>query len=229
MVMDQKIRSFLRNWWSSGEYPEIVTFWGQLRICGWWVREYFLREIGYWKIWICADIVYKKTGPVSVHDLHHVTALARPSLRISGEPPRSVLLRQHCRVGSFRWKWGVSPRQNCLKDNWASHLVSTEVIYIGAIFAVGKGTLIALDALAGSLPSVFRCPLAGCGTAHFSDILHRSRYPDQEHLMAHRIIMAFLHSVHGQPFISPLSLSNFFTQLLVQMDSLCWLLFWFWI
>ena len=110
--------------------------------------------------------------------LEHVTALARPSLRASGEPPRSVLLGRPCRVGSFLWKSGVCPHQNCLEDNWASHLVSSEVIYVGAVFGVGKGNLIPLDALAGSLPSVFRCPLAGCGTAHFSDFLHHSQYPD---------------------------------------------------
>ena len=180
------------------------------------MREYFLREIGYWKIWIFADIVYKKTGPVSVHDLHHVTALVRPSLRISGEPPRSVLLRQHCRVRSLRWKWGVSPRQNCLKDNWASHLVSTEVIYVGAIFGVGKGNLISLDALLEAchlFSGVHWRAVAQLTSLIFCIVLS---ILTREQPMAHRIIKTFFslyskvplpspHSIHRQPFISHLS------------------------
>ena len=68
--------------------------------------------------------------------------------------------------------------ENGLEDNRVSHLVSGEVIYVRAIFGVGKGNLIPLYALAGSLPSVFRCPLAGCGTACFFDFLHHSQCPD---------------------------------------------------
>lgn len=122
---------------------------------------------------ICRHCVQENRTCLCPWPADHITALARPSLRISGEPPRSVLLGQPCRVRRFLWKSGISPHQNCLEDKWASHLVSTEVIYVGAIFGVGKGNLISLDALAGSLPSVFRCPLAGCGTAHFFDFLHR--------------------------------------------------------
>ena len=197
------------------------------------VREYFLREIGCWKIWIFADTCMycvQENRTCLFHDLQTMFQLWSVLHFVSLVSPQEVYSSGNTAELGVSCENQESPHhENCLEDNWASHLASTEVIYDGAIFGVGKWTLIPLDALAGSLTSVFRCPLAGCGRAHFSDFLHRSQYPDQEQLMAHRIIMAFLHSVHGQPFVSPLSLSNFFTQLLVQMDSLCWLLFWFWI
>ena len=77
------------------------------------VREYFLREIGCWKIWIFADTcmyyIQENRTCLCPWPADHVSALACPSLCISGKTPRTVLLRQHCRVGSFLWKPGVSP------------------------------------------------------------------------------------------------------------------------
>ena len=89
---------------------------------------------------ICRHCVQENRTCLCPWPADHITALARPSLRISGEPPRSVLLRQHCRVRSFLWKSGVSPHQNCLEDKWASHLVSTEVIYVVRFLVWGRGT-----------------------------------------------------------------------------------------
>ena len=168
------------------------------------VREYFLREIGCWKTWIPADTVYKRTGPVSMtcRACHSSGASFTSHLWWA---PKKRTPRATCRVGSFLWKPGLSPHQNCLEDNWASHLVSSEVIYVHAIFGVGKGNLTPLGALAGSLhlfSGVHWRAVAQLASLIFCIIL---TVLTQEQRMAHRIIKTFFHSIHGQPFISHLS------------------------
>ena len=142
-------------------------------------QRIFLKRDWLWKIWIFADTcVYcvQENRTCLFHDLQTMLQLWSILHFASLLSPQEAYSSGNTAELGVSCENQESPHhENCLEDNWASHLVSTEVIYIGAIFAVGKGTLIALDALAGSLPSVFRCPLVGCGRAHFSDFLHRSQ------------------------------------------------------
>ena len=176
------------------------------------VREYFLREIGCWKIWIFADTctycVQENMTYLRPWSAKHITALARPSFRISGEPPRSVLLRQSCRVGSFLWKPGVSPswerpwRQPSISPSiWWGNLRSCN-------FQCGEGELDS-SGCSGWKPAIcFQVSTGGLWHslllwffASFSVSWLRNSW-----WLTESSWLSFLPSIHGQPFISPLSL-----------------------
>ena len=177
---------------------------------------------------ICRHCVQENRTCLCPWPADHITALARPSLRISGEPPRSVLLGQPCRVRRFLWKSGISPHQNCLEDKWASHLVSTEVIYVVRFLVWGRGTwflwMLWLEAC-HLFSGVHWQAVAQLNSLTFCIILS---ILTQEQPMAHRIIKTFFSHSSWAAIYFPF-VSNCSTQLLVQMGSLCWFLLWLWI
>lgn len=191
------------------------------------VNGIFLMRDWLLKIWIFADTGCTREQDLSVPmTLEHVTALARPSL--APVEPQEVM----CTPRATLQGWGVScetpgvcPHQNCLEDNWASHLVSSEVIHAGAVGVQwGRGTW--FSGCFGWKPAIcFQVSTGGMQAQPAISLIFCIilSIPLWVLLMAHRIIMTFLHFIYRQPFISLVSLKLYST--LVQMGSLCWLLF----
>ena len=168
------------------------------------VREYFLREIGCWKIWIFADTVYKRTGPVCVHDLQTILQLWHVlHVHVRWAPkkctPRVTLHSQKVPVKIRNLPSSELP--------WRQLSISPS-IYWGNLhwcdFWCGEGEP-DFSGCSGWKPAI--CFQVTTGRLWHSSLLfvslsvswlRNSRWLTES-------LRLFFHSIHGQPFISHLS------------------------